>query len=260
MKHLIAFTLLIASLYCSAQIGMGKSSNNGVDTVRKEILMIPFKLEMYMNDADIYLAEESDKNFYQVRNFIRLRLDQILTETLSKKHNVTSLGSSSTMGVDEDLYMIYGASGFFYADTSNTKKDKLNAKFNKLKASLKNKNQTTGMQRSQIGSPITDISDKFLNVRFSDKEVIMNTSRKYQNEIYLLINQFEIKGDYSDPYKVANKSYDRKIIVHYSIYNKRGMFIYGNMVIQKFPAMENNVEEIAEKYFPQIARTILQKL
>lgn len=76
----------------------------------------------------------------------------------------------------------------------------------------------------------------------------------------LFITQFDIEGDYSNPYAVAQRTYDRIIKVHYCIYDNEGNYVDGNHLTHTFSAKDDNVISICNKNFDALAAKIVRKL
>ena len=99
-----------------------------------------------------------------------------------------------------------------------------------------------------------------MNVKFEDIALINTMTVKYGVSYIVFINEFDITGDFSDPYKVSDKSYNRTATVHYSIFRSDGQFIYGDYVTVDFPARESVAARICAEYLPEIAKKIGRRI
>ncbi len=95
-----------------------------------------------------------------------------------------------------------------------------------------------------------------MNTVIQNKELLPYLSERYGSNLYVFVNQFEIRNDLSDYVAVSNGTYKRQLKVHYSVCNNTGKVLYGGMAINELPASENNVDEIIRTYLGPVCETI----
>jgi len=83
-------------------------------------------------------------------------------------------------------------------------------------------------------------------------------SEKYGTDLFVFLNQFEIKTNYNDCLDLALKIYRRQFKVHYSIYDGNGKQLYGDVAVVDFPSNTNDTSEIIKENFQKIADAIVQ--
>ncbi|MFH2142149.1 MAG: hypothetical protein ABIJ97_06990 [Bacteroidota bacterium] len=221
-----------------------------------DILIIAYEPEMYINYEENDLIVESGKNPEQLNSFFRLNLDKTLVSEFNKYCSAFSLLNGFTHDTNDDLFILYANSSYLYEKLS--KKNKNYTLFKSEDSEIAEKKQDS--QPGELVSVVSTNADKFLNVKYAEKDIVKNLARTYENDLFLVITQFEIKGDYSNPYAVNSKSYERRIKVHYSVYNKAAEFLQGGYSYLMFSAKENNINIIADNYFKLIAADILKNV
>ena len=116
-------------------------------------------------------------------------------------------------------------------------------------------------KESEVPGYITTRGDsKFMNAEISDTAFYHHLLSEYQSNYMVSINQMEIKTNYSSCIDIANKVYRREVILHYSIYNEKGIVIDGNFLVAYFPSNSNKDTDIAERTFPELAEMLKSQL
>lgn len=221
-----------------------------------DLLIIPYEPEMYINYEENDLIVSSGKTADQLNVFFRLNLDKIITAEFNKYCKASSLLSGFTHDTGDELFRIYAAGSYFYDKISKKNKNYTLFKTEDSNVAEQNPEHEPG----ELVSVVSTNADKFLNVRHDDKNILNETSKTYKNNLFLFITQFEIKGDYSNPYAVNSKTYTRRIKVHYSVFSPTGEFLHGGYSYCFFDANQNNIKEITEDFFNRIAEDIVKKV
>lgn len=265
MQKLVLLALAcLWGTFISAQGDLMKSTEISSPAGRTTIV-VPFNPQLYNNQDSRMMCEKSEMTYGQLGNYVRTSFDSALTSYLKDSINVVNLISNTTTGTSSDVEKIYSVSKYSYTDRPEPleKKTKYDMMRSKIPARFKKptpEEKKNGIKNGEVVSHKVDNSNRFMNVQFEDQEFINSVIMKYGAKYFLFINQFEILGDYSDPYKVAEKTYTRTIKVHYSIFSADGNFITGDFATGEFFAYENDIEEIAKKHFTPIAKKIARKI
>lgn len=264
----IIFSIITFSLQAQGELLDFESFDGGSDEIKiekikgKSILIVPFSFDLYNNQESKDMAPASKMEYEQMINFMRMSLDSAIVGSLKDSVRVISLLTNFTSNTESDLEYVHGHSIYYMAEKpiplveSDQKYDLFVNKKNGSSPSPLAKN----IKEGEIVSEKEDISNKFLNVKFDNPALINNIATKYQTRYLLFITEFDLFGDYSNPYSVAEKTYFRTIRVHYSIYDNTGEFIHGNFVTKEFPAVENDVVTVCRENFPEIAKKIAKNL
>jgi hypothetical protein len=231
----------------------GNDKNLKTDTV--SILLIPYNPMYYLSDSDRQIAEASKKSVHTIRDNFRTSLDHSLKKQFSEKFIAHSVLTDTTIQADNDLKRIYNEQVLKYEESPTYKKLKKPEKKKAIK-----KARGIGIDESSVTTENTFMDDLFMNVTFSDPELLSELAARYENDYFLFLNQFEIQIDYTDCLDLAKKIYNRRLKVHYSIYNKNGDYVTGDYVKISFPSNTNHVNEIISRNFSHLARQLAEAL
>jgi hypothetical protein len=243
----IIHLLLLVFLFPAAL--SAQHSDSSPDTLlHSKIMVIPYNPYMHLSDADDDIAEYSEKNKAEIRAQFRQGLLQELNRQLLPTYQ--TFGSRNYVGTDEqqDLETIYSMIDY-RMDTVYT--DLYPAKDTvKLKEKLFGTNKTKPNKEKR----------KYMNVRLSRPELLAQYSKKYGTDLYIFLNQFDIKTNYNNCYDLALKIYEREIKVHYSVFDATGKQVYGDAATVYFPSNANDVDVIIAKNFPALSEYIYKRI
>lgn len=96
-----------------------------------------------------------------------------------------------------------------------------------------------------------------MNVVVRDPALLPDLAKKYNNDYFIFLNEVDIKTHFEDCINLALKIYQREIKVHYTIFDKKGNQVYGDVAVVQFPSNENRVDEIVKQNFPKISDYVL---
>jgi len=231
----------------------------------KAVLLVPFSSEMYQNKEGEYIGNASKMNYEQSVNYFRQSLDSAIIEAMKDSCKVISLLTSYTQGTSNDLAEIHSASNYYMTDrpVALEKNKKRNDLFNRFKMPKKKDKELEELKAENPGEIVSrkeDLSKKFINVRFSEEDLINKMSLKYGVKYFAFITEFDPVADYSNPYAVAEKRYTRTIKAHFSIFDSEGKFIYGNYETINFTAEEDKIDKICKANLPILAKKIARKI
>lgn len=271
-KTLIICLLSIFCIYAYGQTDSIKIAKRKLAIQNKLILVVPFNTKLYNNEASKDMIETTGLKYNQVQNILRAGLDKSIHSVIADSCRSVKLLESFTTGTDNDLDMIYSYSDYFFdeAQSYNPKKKPLFGKSkiakdndegaeDKKKSKAKKKEQESKYD-GELRSEVRNNANKFLHVKFREKDFLKNYSKKDNIDYFLFINQFEIKGDYSDPYKISNQTNARELKVHFSIFDHDGKFIYGSYAIEEIPSTINDPRKVADYYFVKLAKEIIKNI
>ena len=258
LRKLILIIIIIAfGKNIKAQI-----KNNRIEAFRpNKVLIVSFFPEMYLVDDEHRFAKANNKDHKQILNYFRQSLDNEIIKVIGDSIRCISLLNSSTESASDDLTLIYQNARYDYVSPMQMKFPK-----NKVKYYIKPKDIETyqkhksrnSIKDGQIESKVVDRNTQLFNISFKSNKLLFNLSKKYNNDYFLFINQFEIRSDYSNPYSSGSGTYPRKIKVHYSIFDAKGNFVFGSFAQTDLPPNENYLTNISKNYFPIIVKKIYQ--
>lgn len=237
MKKSISFILLFVMTLCVFG--------------QKNILIIPFDAKMYNNQESKAICEYSGVSYDKSIEKIRTDLDMHIYSALKDSMNVSSMLRTYTTDASTDMEVVHDNSVYYQSDKVVDDIDK---------PSKKSGAPNSSIIAGEVVSVVTDNSEKLMNVKFQDPQLFRDLIQSYQAQYIVYLTQFELLGNYSDPYAVAENTYLRAIKVHYVIYNSLGKFVYGNIATTTFSAKVNDLDQICDQYLPRIAKQIARRI
>ncbi len=218
-----------------------------------KILIVPFNPDLYLSDAEQDIMRQTNKTPDQYREFFRKTIDLKILGQLQTVMQSYSLVQDTTQKAKRELAIFYRQCGYKYEIAKEKGINKEEGKKKGFSFSKKKENDIPGY--------ITTRGDaKFMNAEISDTAFYHHLLKEYDSNYMLSINQMEIKTNYSSCIDIANKVYRREVILHYSIYNEKGVVIDGNFLVAYFPSNSNKDTDIAERTFPELAEMMKAQL
>jgi len=230
----------------------------------KSVMLVPFDSKLFNNQESEFMLEDSDMSYEQSIQFFTTSLDEHLTRAVKDTMRIHSLLRTYTTDAYSDIDIVHQQADYVLTERpqSISEKKDLSA-FQNAKNRFKKRKKSTQRVAPPDGEVVSekeDNSNKFLSVKFVDPQVFIDLIRNYNVDYVVFITQFEILGDYSNPYAVAQQSYLRTIRVHYAIFDESGKFVYGDYETKTFSASHNNISEVCSQNFPEIARKIMRRV
>lgn len=211
----------------------------------RKVLVIPFEPKLYMSEIDQNVNKETKMNFNQIRYAFRSGLDYSVVTEFKKKYSVVSLLSDTAKSMS-DQYYIYSSIAYKYDVVPDSAgKTPADNTINKPK-----------IQNGQITVAAND-QRKFMNTKITNPNLLVTLHKKYGTEIFIFINQLDMKINVDNSGNSATVGFDRTAAVHYSIFDLNGTLLNSGLATKNFPANANNPNRIVNGYFSGIAETIL---
>ena len=247
-----------------------------------KVLLVPFEPKMYMSSIDKDLSAKTGMAFADIRTNMRFGLSQMLLEAMHDKTAIVSLLHIDSSLVEQDLNYIYSSIGYNYtivpekternstAKTDNSTKEKLKSTWLKVSDKTKKTVQSIGSKRnhekSNSGSATTaqgqivtlyDSKERHMHTSIHNPELLVKLSKTYGTDLFIFINELDIEKDYSATQKaISTKTYNRKLKVHYTTFNKNGHVLTTGAATTYFSNKTNDMNIIIKKHFRTIAEYI----
>lgn|GEM_PF-390496 len=288
--------LLIAAILCvgfsNAQnnngIVTGKTTdqvayNDGADSKKQKALIIPFESKMYMSGIDKEIAAKTGMSFQQIRQNMRFGLTNMMMTEMHDKMETVSLMHVDTGDVEKELGYIYSSIGYHYSEIPEEQlvpveaiapgedaatKDKLKFKLNKFSNNVKNKVSSIGTEKEETtkkssgtvnGEVVTtyDKKQRYMETSIHNPKLLSQLNTKFGADVFIFINQLDIVNGASPSQKgLATDEYNRKIKVHYTIFDLDGSKISTGASISYFPNNTNDMNVIIKSHLGGIAQNI----
>lgn len=251
IKASLIFCLFFVVFNLNAQdktINTENKTNDGKEVISKnKIMLIPFESRMYLSEIDAKINQESKLSAKQIKAMMRDGLNEQLYKKLKSKMNVVDM-VDDTAKTRKDLDNIYQYLSYQYQKTPNQENYK----------APKNEKETKGVNNGQIVVETTSDS-RFMNAKLKNATLVPYLTGKYKTNLYLFINELDIKSFNSIPGDFSATS-NRKIIVHYTIYTYDAKEINSGIAEVEMPSNINNPSKIINSYFSQVADLIVARL
>lgn len=229
------------------------------------VMVIPFNPDMYFSDSDQMLSEYNNKTIPEVRKMFRYGVSMNLNTRILSEYGSRSLLNDTTTDVMADLYSIY-KNITYYSDESmgpqvlapGEKPEKKGGglgKFFKKNEDNSDMGNSSGTQTTSKHEP-----REYINVKIHSKELLAYLAEKYNVDVFLFVNQFNLVTNYEHCLDRANNVFERDIIIHYSVFDANGNQMSGDIAEVHFPSNTNNMDKIMKDNFPGLADEVFANL
>jgi hypothetical protein len=261
---LLLFPLLLNAQDSVLEPGEKKDTFN-----YNRVMVIPFDPQMYFSDCDKEIAETSKKKIKEIHLMFRQGLDYTVNMRVLDRYETHQILKDTSLEAHKDLLSIYQGISYKHETPSSVliareekkKKTFINQFQEKLNGGKKkdNEEQTeTGQKTSRYKENADD--SKYMDAVVHSPEMLQYMGDKYGTDLFVFINQFELKTNFENCLDRAANIYEREIKVHFSIYDKSGKHLYGDVIAVTFPSNTDNIDNIMRKNFPLISDYLAGKL
>ncbi len=290
---IVLFSLLCTSFLAQNRNGIftGEKTDQEAysegQTASDRVLIVPFEPKMYMSGIDKDISMKTGMTFQQIRNNMRFGLCNELLSQLHGQMKTTSLMHLDTGGIEEELRYIYASIGYKYKEMPTEQMvpvkeiepgedaktiDKAKYKLNTLVNNVKDKVNTIGETEEEEpvrsagvvnGEVVTsyDDSERYMATSIHNPNLLNQLNMKFGATKFMFINQLDIERAAKPTQRgLATDSYQRKIKVHYTIFNLDGTEFSSGASISYFPSRVNDMNIIIKNHFAAISKHISSKL
>jgi hypothetical protein len=237
------------------------------DSLYKRILLIPYNPQMYISDSEQEIARVSKRELSELRKRFRLGLDLSLQAVLLTGYDSHSLLRDTNAAAQKEIEEIYRYSKFKYEVPLRVVQQLEAEDAQPLYKTIFKKKKSPEVKPEMGLEPpdkkedarIRD-NEKYLNIYLARADILPQLAAKYQIDLFVFVNQLEIQTDFTDCIDLQNQIYNRKIRVHYSMFNAQGEQVAGDVVETRFPSNINEAEEIIGRGFPELSRILFKQI
>ncbi len=225
--------------------------------VSNGVLIVNYEPRMYRSTIDPALMQSNDLSYDELREQMRKGFDDNLYLECKAKGHVVSLMREDTSLYEGKVAQLHSQISYKYVniETEAAPKeeqkplDKLGNKLDKLFAKKKSTSKEedkmgTWVEDGQVKSRI-DNREKYMKTHVNHPHLIKNLCDDYGVNKVVFVNQldiFETSGQYDQ---------DRKIKVHYTIFDRQGSVVNSGAEYAYFEKEENKLKTITgEKLYP----------
>ena len=250
-RSYLSVIFLLGALVSNAQHTTinNKSSEKNPLPGKHKIMLIPFEPRLYMSEIDDALNKETNLSGKQIKNIFRDGINEQLYKTLKSQYSVVDL-MDDTIKTKKDLGDIYQYLSLEYMRVPDQAH---------YKPPLKEKKENE-IKNGQIVSE-TDNSPRFMNAKLKNATLVPYLYGKYKSDIFVFINEIDIKASNSGgPADAAISDGFRKLVVHYTVYTFDAKEINSGIAETQFPTALNNPTKIVSSYFSKLAQIISERI
>lgn len=253
MKYLITVVMCLSVEFSFSQdktihTDKDKPLSNREQVAKHKIMVIPFENRLYLSEIDHLINKETKLSAKQIKQTFRDGLDDQLYKKLKSRMGVISLLDDTTK-TKKDLEKIYQYLGYDYLKVPDQTNYKPPVKEKEKKA----------IEKGQLVVE-TNSDARFMNAKITNASLVPYLYSKYKSDLFIFINELEIKAAPAANAFDMNTNAPRKIIVHYTVYTFDAKEINSGIAETSFPANINNPTKIINAYFSVIAETIAQRI
>ncbi len=243
------FNFLIFNCFSQTTINKKDKVERETSTTHK-VMLIPFEPRLYLSEIDYNINAETKLTAKQIKHTFRDGLnDQLYKAFKTEKYGVVDLMEDTTK-YKKDMEGIYQYLSFDYQKVPNQ---------DNYQAPKKEKDKKQ-VEKGQLNVE-TNTEARFMNAKVTNAKVVPLLYAKYKTDIFVFINQLEIKAMGSKgPAELGEGNANRKIIVHYTVYTFDAKEINSGIAEQEFESTLNNPKKIIEKYISKIANVIATRV
>ena len=255
---------LTLCLFSFTQYGFANAlyQSNG-DTVSERpvrIMIIPLNPTYYLSDADQQLSEYNHVSSKQIRDWFRSGLEANVNAGIitNDEYQTQRFIDADNEDLQNDLHQIYYGYGLAYekALLPNIVEGEVEHKsVSDIITDLfkQDDSNRSASDKHNLGEVYpSDQGDQYLNIKLHNPRMLSDLAEKYQVDMFVFINQFEVKTNYETCLDRATNNFERQFTVHFSIFNKKGKQIYGNSATLYTDSNSRDMTEIISHYLPKL--------
>ena len=262
IKHLAKpIKLFIGVLFTLALVPAKAQTTDTL--VYTKVMLIPFEERMYFSDSDKKISEQSKMSHERVRRSFRASLMETLSRDAQKVYGgVYEVDGDKVEDKTSDIAKLYRSVVFKPEKRKPKPEDKPanEVAVEKLNNLIKKKDSPSEDPMKYSG--ITGMLDKngfydYMNIAVTDTSTLKQMQRDHGTDLFLFINQFEIKTNYRTCIDAATGLYERNFAVHYSVFNSDGQQLAGDMLVFPYHSNESRIKMMVYHMFGKISAAII---
>ncbi|MCH8903789.1 MAG: hypothetical protein IIA45_07745 [Bacteroidetes bacterium] len=242
-----------------------------------KVMIIPYNPDFYFSDSDHDLKKYNRKNGEDIRRKFRQGLNLKVNARIMTAYDTKPLLNDTAKDVQLDLLSIYHGIHYKYERTTPSILAEENQKeHEKILANLKQRmdeikkdlfeeetnysTYDTEGSKNVAGYIENTDESKYMNVIIHNNDMLAYLADKYDTDLFLFLNQFEIRTNYEHCLDRTVDKFTREVWVHFSIYDRFGKQLYGDVVKVFYPTNTHDMDDIIRNCFPLISSYISDQL
>jgi hypothetical protein len=250
--YFFSLLIILSPFFSSAQNSAAVPANSSDTIPAKKILIIPYDPKMHLSDADRDMAEYSEKNQEQIRSMFRMGFMHRLHATVATVHPTYSLLEDLRPETMRELERIYASVDYSF----DTVYSFYHPRYDSLKSKAENKKaQKIELERKKASGDL-----RYINVHLKRPMLIAELNQNFGADLIVFVTQVEIKTDRTNCAGIDDNNYTRDLKVNYSVFDKNGKQLDGDIAIIHYPSNSNDIGSMMSQNFPSLATIISASL
>ncbi len=259
----ISICFLFGTYNAAAQTAQAGQLISADSVQTHKVMIIPFDQNNYFSDADPELAEKNEKQVTDISRLFRYGLNYNISARVISTNPAHNILTDTTLASVNDLRMIYASVKYQFekpmdvngVDTTSKKIEQPDLFGNGGTPAAEEKREKVFKKKDEEIK-----NEKYLNAVVTHPEIFPDLQKKYGTDLFLFINQFELVTNYNHCLDRSANYFERKVVVHYSVYDVTGKQLQGGAHTVTFSSGQTNVDEIIATQFPVIAEYLSTKI
>ena len=224
--------------------------------ITHKVMLVPYDPMFYLSDAEQDIMEQTKKDPQVIRASFRRNIDYDIKRAIQKRSKCISLlnDEDSIPSLKEALISIYSTTGYRYDKPMPIPVKQENR--DSVKANKKDINKDAHDSKTAAQYLTVKGDAQYMNAVITKPALLTNLYNQYGTDIFVFVNQFEIKTNYNSCLDIANKIYKRELMVHFAVVDKNGKQLAGTYAVTFFPSDSNIAHDIMQNCFPDLANFI----
>jgi hypothetical protein len=220
------------------------------NTTKHHVMLIPFEPRLYMSEIDFSINKTTGLNAAQIKHSFRDGINEKCYKSLKANgYKVTDL-MEDTAKYKKELFSIYSNLSYDYVKVPNQSHYK----------APKTEKKQKGIEKGQVQVETNSTDQRFMNAKLTNAKLVPLLYKTYKTDIFVFINQLDLKTSDNAMVNSGITSDNRKIIWHYTIYSYDAIELNSGTVEMEFPAKINDPKKITSVYFAQMADVLSKRL
>lgn len=248
--RVIILFFLTFSLKISAQ------TDSTQNTKKPVLLVIECNKNLYLNYLHENWKEQLKLDNSEIKNMVYADILNIVIDSLERRFDVSRADdyTFSSYSFDEEIQR----NAYYFMDNIKDYKDHKDDRKNNYKESNLSENKPKKNKKKKMLDPdrkiVRNDIDKFLNIRFDNND-FFNELDKQGFDYVLFITEIFIENDRTGKY-----DYNQIVKIDYSLYSKKGNFVYGNREIKTIKKKNIAYKNYKKNILPLIGGSITNNI
>jgi len=261
MRYFFLGALLMLVFNIQGQIDVLGSSYAEDTSSKPSIMLVPCPSKNYLSDADGKILKQTDLKGKDLTETILDELYFHIHAQLLGAYDVYSIQDDQVLDHQKDLQAILSGVGYKYETPTPIQKEKNKNLVRRFKSKLESKlaiDKGETVTEGQLTTEYISRSKKELcyNTVLHSREMLPYYNEKYGSDLFIFLNQLEIKTVYATQQDRFADNFYREIWVHFSIYDKESKLYFGDVAKIKFNSRTSDLNTIVRNTFPKVGSYI----